>query len=314
MKTIRFYLYGSIACASLISVAACAKASPSTVVVTISTPAQTTNGSAATFQPIDSERSLIVNGMERTYLLHIPSRLTVGQSVPLVFVFHGLSENASLIQQASGFNEIADKGGFIVIYPNGSGPSGSLSWNAGACCGSAQADNVDESAFIRQIISDLGTITKIDPKRIYASGFSNGALLSYRLACEMSDTFAAVAPVSGALISTPCKPGQAVSVIQFHGLSDNVVPYGGGGTIPGSSQAFPPTEQSIATWVQLDGCINSPQAEQTVILTETTYTSCKNGSAVELYAVKGIGHSWPSQYVVPASQIIWDFFKAHPKQ
>jgi polyhydroxybutyrate depolymerase len=132
--------------------------------------------------------------------------LISGQPVPLVFVFHGLGEAANLIQQASGMNAVSDANGFIVVYPNGSGSSGALSWNAGKCCGYALKNNVDETAFIRQIIVDVGTFAQIDPKRTYASGFSNGGLLSYRLACEMSDTFAAVAPVAGVLLFDQCQP------------------------------------------------------------------------------------------------------------
>jgi polyhydroxybutyrate depolymerase len=256
---------------------------------------------------------LTVNGLERTYLLHIPPGLAAGQPVPLVFVFHGFSENANVIRQASGFNYVADNNRFIVVYPNGSGASGSLSWNASGCCGSALTNNIDESAFVRQIISDLGSIAKIDPKRTYASGFSNGALLSYRLACEMSDTFAAVAPVAGVLLFSPCQPTQPVSIIDFHGLTDNTVPFAGGGTVPSTGGPFPPVEQSILTWVNLDGCLDVPTTDQSGLLTHTAYGSCKNGSAVELYTIQRVGHTWPSQYVVPVSQMIWDFFAAHPK-
>ena len=268
---------------------------------------------AATLQPVDAQRTLTVNGLERSYLLHIPSGIGAGQPAPLVFVFHGYQETASYIQFTSGFNDIADRGSFIVVYPNGSGDGSALSWNANGCCGYAVSNNVDEAAFIRQIIADLGTLARIDPKRTYAAGFSNGARLSYRLACEMSDTFAAVAPVAGALITEPCQPGQAVSVINFQGLIDNVVPYAGGGVIPSTGKPFPPAEQSIAAWVQLDGCENTPKVDQTAIFTHTAYSACRNGSAVELYAVKSMGHGWPSQYVVPASQLIWEFFAAHPK-
>jgi polyhydroxybutyrate depolymerase len=303
MQNSRSTLSLIIALAFLIGSTACGKSA-----VPASVPS-----SAATLQPGDSQRALSVNGMQRTYILHIPPGLPSGQPTALVFVFHGYSETASLIQQASGFNDISDKGGFMVVYPNGSGPGSGQSWNATGCCGYAIQNNVDDQAFIRQIIADVGTLTKINPKQIYATGFSNGALLSYRLACEMSETFAAVAPVAGVLISTDCLPTQPVAVIDFHGLTDNVVPYAGGGVVPGSGQPFPPVEKSIAHWANLDGCADSPQVEQTAVFTHTTYSACQSGSAVELYAVKGIGHSWPSQYVVPAAQIIWDFFKAHPK-
>ena len=304
MKYPGFHLSLLIACLLMLSSSAC---SGFGLVSNVTVP-------SATLQPGDSQRTLTVTGMERNYLLHIPPGLSTGQPAALVFVFHGYSENASFIQQTSGFNEISDKGGFIVVYPNGSGSNGGQSWNAAGCCGYAIQNNVDDQAFISQIISDVGTLTRIEPKKIYATGFSNGALLSYRLACEMADTFAAVAPVAGVLVSSPCLPAQPVAIIDFHGMSDDVVPYNGGGTLPISGKPFPPVEQSIGTWSKLDGCAKTPQVEQSAVFSHTTYTGCQKGSAVELYAVKGIGHSWPTQYVVPASQLIWDFFKAHPKQ
>jgi polyhydroxybutyrate depolymerase len=308
MKTIKSFFYFLTAAVLCASMTACARAK--------STPSATATAlpPAATIQPGDSQRTVTIDGLVRTYLLHIPTGINSDQPIPLVFVFHGLGENADSIQQATGFSDIADKNNFIVVYPNGSGSSGGLSWNAGKCCGYALDNDVSEANFVRQIISDLGTLAKIDPKRIYATGFSNGGLLSYRLACEMSDTLAAVAPVAGVLVYEPCQPTQPVSVINFHGLSDTTVPYAGGGVIPGLGQPFPPVEQSISTWASLDGCAGSPQTDQNGFLTHTVYGSCKGGSAVELYTVKGIGHSWPSQYVVPASQMIWDFFAAHPKQ
>ncbi|HTX93080.1 MAG TPA: PHB depolymerase family esterase [Anaerolineales bacterium] len=270
--------------------------------------------SAATVQPVDSQRSLTVDGLERTYLLHIPAGLDGSKPVPLVFVFHGLGESAGLIQQASGFDGIADKNGFIVVYPNGSGPSSGQSWNAGKCCGYALDNKVSEADFVRQIIADLGGLVKIDPARIYATGFSNGGLLSYRLGCEMADTLAAVAPVAGVLVFDPCQPAGPISLIDFHGMSDTTVPYAGGGVIPGLGEPFPPVGQSVATFASLDGCSGNPRTDQTNVFNHSVYGGCKSGSSVELYTINGIGHSWPSQYIVPASQMIWDFFKAHPKQ
>jgi polyhydroxybutyrate depolymerase len=153
----------------------------------------------------------------------------------------------------TGFNEIADTGGFLVVYPTGI----ELSWNASICCEPAVTNNVDEPAFVRQILADLGTIASIDPKRIYALGHSNGTMLSYQLACEMSDTFAAIASVSGVLAYSPCEPSQPVSVLHVHDLEDGYIPYAGpSGLSPfgGVPNDFPPVEQGISTWVQLDGC------------------------------------------------------------
>ena len=277
------------------------------------TPVVPTPTAAASIQPLDSVRTLTVGGMERSYIIHVPAGLTSAQLVPLVFVFHGYSENAEYMQTTTGFDKVADANGFIVVYPNGSGSSTGLSWNATGCCGYAVENNVDDAAFVRQMIADVGTIAHVDPKRIYSTGFSNGALLSYRLACEMSDTLAAVAPVAGVLLFSPCQPTQPVSLLAVNGLKDTAVPFDGGmNGITGLT--FPPVQQSIDTWVQLDGCAASPQVEEDKIATHTSYSGCQAGTAVELYALAGTGHAWPSPYLFQASQTIWDFFAAHPKQ
>jgi polyhydroxybutyrate depolymerase len=267
---------------------------------------------SAVVPPGDSERTLTVAGMERSYLLHVPRGLGNDQPLPLVLIFHGYSGDGESIMLTTGFNEIADAYGFLVAYPNGTGPSGGSSWNAGGCCGYASQNNIDEPAFIHGILSDLGTIARIDSKRIYAVGFSNGAMLSYRLGCEMSDTFAAIAPVAGTLLTNTCRPQQPVSIIHIHGLNDISVPYTGGPN-PAAAGAFPSVEWSIAIWAALDNCPLTHRAEQNGSVTHFVYTPCKNGTAVELYAIQGIGHIWPPASILPASQIIWNFFVAHPK-
>lgn len=259
---------------------------------------------APTPQPGDSERKLTVNGVERSYLLHIPPGLDSVQSVPVVFAFHEHFDDATSMQLLTGFNDISDKTGFLLVYPEGIGNS----WNAGGCCGAAATKNMDEAAFIRKILVDLRTIAKIDTRRIYAAGFSNGGALAYRFACEMSDTFAAVASVAGTLLSSPCQPSQPVALMEVHGLNDDLAPYEGGGDYD-----TPPVEDLIHTWAQLDGCTDSPQVDKEKIFTHTAYASCKAGTAVELYAIEAGDHSWPSKYVWDVSQAIWDFFAAHPK-
>lgn len=283
------------------------------------TPAPTATAPATatlspTLQAGDSTRALTVAGAERTYLLHIPPGLDMDHPVPVVFVLHGYDPEThfavSDIQNISGFNDIADKNGFLVVYPYGT----SGTWNAGTCCGIAVQNNVDDTAFIRQMLSDLGTITRLNPKRIYATGFTFGAMLSYRLACEMSDTFAAIAPLAGVLVYSPCQPQGPVSVLHIHGLKDIAVPFAGGlGILASGKIEFPSVEKSIATWVKLDGCNPTPQVEKKDMVTHTVYSSCQSGTAVELYTHDALGDSWPSQYVFPAAQTIWDFFAAHPK-
>jgi polyhydroxybutyrate depolymerase len=231
----------------------------------------------------------------------------------VVFIFHGATQLDGDMT-VWGFNEVADKEGFLVVYPNGV----DTTWNASGCCGGALRKNIDEIAFIQQMLADLGTIFRIDPKRIYASGFSNGAILSYRLACEMSDTFAAIAPAEGWMLTDPCQPKQPVSVMEMHGLDDG---YNGwywkaSDTGGNTDVVVPPVEQTIATWVQLNGCTGEAQVEKQGKITHTTYDSCNAGTAVELDAIEGGGHWWPNpdQFPTLSPQGIWNFFKAHPKQ
>jgi len=269
------------------------------------TPVNQTAALPTALQPFDSERKLTVNGLERTYLLHIPPTLDRLHPAPVVFAFHGLDEEPSAMASLTGFNDIADQANFLVVYPAGV----ELSWNVGECCGFAATNNVDEISFVRQILSDLGTVASVDPKRIYATGLSNGAPLVYQLACEMSDIFASIAPVAGVLVYSPCQPQQPVSLIQVHGLADTTVPYAGGGGLD-----TPPVEQVINTWAQLDGCAGSPHVDNPIkTIKHTVYAPCQAGTAVELYAIESGGHGWVAKSVWPASQVIWDFFAAHPK-
>jgi polyhydroxybutyrate depolymerase len=265
--------------------------------------------------PGDYERQVTVDGMARSYLLHIPPGINGLHIVPVVFAFHGMLSGPIEIKATTGLNDIADQASFIAVYPRGTGTNGgALFWNAGLCCGFASTKNMDEITFVQQILVDLKTIIVIDTKRIYATGFSNGAMLSYRLACEMSDTFAAIAPVSGVLVYSPCQPQQPVSVMHVHGLRDEVLPYAGGGLlIPGGS---PSVEEGIATWVQLDGCTGSPKVEiqkNIWIITHTVYDTCKAATAIELYTLDSLTHDWVFSNVMPLTKIIWEFFAAHPK-
>lgn len=270
---------------------------------------------APTLKPGESQHTLNVSGLERSYLLHVPPGLDGNHPVPLVFVLHGYDSEIhfeiSDMQNMSGFNEIADKSGFIEVYP--SGVNGV--WNAGSCCGTAVENNVAEISFFRQILVDLGKTFNLDTKRIYATGFSMGGLMAFRLACEMSDTFAAIAPVAGALVLSPCQPGQPVSIMQVHGKQDTAIPYAGGlGGLMTGKYTFPAVEASLALWAQLDGCSSATKTDQVGIAVHTVYPGCKAGSSIELYTIDAMGSNWPSQYVLPVSQMIWDFFKTHPKK
>jgi polyhydroxybutyrate depolymerase len=263
---------------------------------------------APTIQPGDTVHTVTVNDLERSYLLRIPPGLNSQQPVPVVFAFHGIYLRPIDLQTMAGFDDLAEQSGFLVVYPEGVG----LAWNtAETGPGDAIEQNVDESAFVQEILSDLEEIAYIDPKRIYAVGHSMGGALAYRLACEMADTFAAIASVAGPMEYKNCNPGQAVSVIHIHGLKDSMIPFSGGGDFDTA-----PVENGIDIWVNLDNCPGySEEQDQENGITHLTYAPCQDGTAVELYTSDtGIHPTYSFGRVgIPATDIIWDFFMAHPK-
>jgi polyhydroxybutyrate depolymerase len=276
----------------------------------------------------DQTITLTHDGIERSYILHVPASYDGSQPVPLVLVFHGGGGKADGIMQSSGFNQLADEKGFIVVYPNGTGRLGDklLTWNGGACCGFAMTNNIDDVGFVRAIVAELQTSYKIDAKRIYATGLSNGGILSFRLACEASDLFAAIAPVSGTLNFKSCAPSQPVSVIEFHGTDDTHIQYEGGyGPNSIAQVMFASVKDSIDFWLAADSCPTTPQTKSFADIQHDTYANCAQGIAVELYTIIGGQHAWPGSagpawpggdeptQTISATQLMWDFFIAHPK-
>src|SRR5579864_1538256 len=206
----------------------------------------------------DPAQHLESNGLQRSYLVHVPAHLPEGPR-PLVLVLHGGGGSGAGAAKMTGFDAIADAYGFIVAYPDGTdrprprlqhaGKPGLLTWNAGGCCGYARQHGVDDVGYIRALVAELQNDHAIDPKRIYATGISNGGMLAYRLACQASDIFAAVAPVSAVIDVPDCKPAQPVSVLHIHGSADEYVPLDGGvGKKALVKETRRPVQDSIDLW------------------------------------------------------------------
>ncbi len=151
----------------------------------------------------DTTRYIDFNGEQRSYLLHIPSGIDPDQTTPVVLIFHGFGLSGTEMVRITGFNDQADSEGFVAVYPNGSGSRSA--WNGGDCCGEASANQIDDVGFVRALIEDLSTTITIDRKRVYATGFSNGAIMAYRLACELSDQIAAIAPIGATQALQNCQ-------------------------------------------------------------------------------------------------------------
>jgi polyhydroxybutyrate depolymerase len=279
-------------------------------------------------------RTVNVAGRERSYRVHLPiGHAPVGPS-PLVLAFHGGSSNAQQMEAFSGLSHKADQARFIVVYPNGSGLSpAALSWNGGNCCGYARDNNVDDAAFVRALLDDLAEAVPIDRQRIYATGMSNGGVLTYRLASELADCIAAVAPVAGPMGTPSCAPSRPVSLMHFHGTADEFAPFQGGkGPKSLADIEFFSVKHSISAWVTANGC--SPESSVKELpdrtgdgtkVTVRTHGHGKDGAEVVLVEIAGAGHTWPGQEPrvaalgkstrnISANDMMWEFFQKHPMQ
>lgn len=288
-------------------------------------------GEPAALRPGDHSRSLDVDGVERGYLVHVPPHYDPAVAMPVVLAFHGGGANADNMVAFSGLNGKADQAGFIVVYPEGSGRlPRMLTFNAGNCCGHAAARSIDDVAFTRLVLDDLERIANVDRRRVFATGMSNGAMMCYRLAAELSDRIAAIAPVAGPMGTKDCRPGRAVSVMHFHGDADEFAPFKGGRGRGPSGTDFYSVQHSIDAWVAANGCQLTPQttplpdrANDGTTVKEIRYDSGRDGAEVVLVVIEGGGHTWPgreprllalgtSTQDISANDMMWEFFQQHP--
>ncbi len=224
--------------------------------------------------------ALVVDGRERSYRLHIPPGLVPSAPSALVVGLHGGGGNGANLQAKVGLDAIADREGFLVAYPDGSGRLDDylLTWNAGNCCGYALDEQVDDTAFLRAMVADIARTYSIDPRRVYATGMSNGGMMSYRLACEAADLFAAVAPVAGALNLELCEPSEPVSVLAIHGTADQHVLFEGGAPAV-TVDSHPRIDQSVhyamTYWAARNGCSLEPRRSQAGAVVHEVYTGCE---------------------------------------
>jgi polyhydroxybutyrate depolymerase len=291
-------------------------------------------------QSRDWRLSMPFGGRMRTFAVHVPAR-TGTAPLPVVINFHGGGSNGAQQRGYSGMDAAADRHGFAVVYPDGTGlvpgQARFLAFNAGRCCPPATLNNVDDVGFTHAIIALLGERLTVDRRRIYATGMSNGGMMAHRMAAE-SPLVAAVASVAGQLNVTAFAPGRAVPVMEFHSVDDRRAPYGRldqpllGGRTRG---IFPPVEAGISQWAAHNGCPRRPTVSATVAgengtlnegqtLTVLRYGPGRDGSEVVLYKLTGAGHVWPGATtflprllgppttLVDANEVMWRFFAAHP--
>jgi polyhydroxybutyrate depolymerase len=274
------------------------------------------------------EGHIRVGGRDRSYLVDLPPRYDGRRPLPLVLMFHGGGGDAAGARRQTGLSEVGRSAGFIAVYPNGTGRFGNrlLTWNAGSCCAYAQAQRVDEVAFVRALLDTLQRTLRVDPVRVYVTGMSNGGMMAYLVGCALGDRVAAIAPVSGELTVPECRPPRPVSVLAIHGTADEHIPFDGG---VGSKALARHDARSVAyaidTWRRIDRCPAAPSVSRAGALVHTRYAPCADGTTVELIAIQGGPHAWPGgqrmarfldqpSTALDASRAVWDFFAAHPRR
>lgn len=254
----------------------------------------------------NQNKTITVKGVSRKYILHVPTGYTGSTPVPLLVDYHPIGGSASGQSGGTQYKGPADKDGAISVYPDGlTGPMGQA-WNVKGCCTTA-----DDTAFARALVAEVKTLACIDPKRVYAAGFSMGGGMTHFSACHLSDVFAAVAPAAFDLLKENvdiCKPVRPLTVIMFRGTNDNVVPYAGGysAVVSGMPINFLGAKGSFEKWASLNKCTGSPSAQDGNGC--STYSNCADGVQVTLCTKQGGGHDqgngavgWPllKKYTLP---------------
>jgi polyhydroxybutyrate depolymerase len=266
--------------------------------------------------------SLMVAGQRREYLLYVPGKYDASQPVPLVISMHAAALWPAAQKETSQWNRLAERAGFIVVYPSGVRGSGPATWNV-----ELNDELTGDVAFIAHLIDTLAVRYNIDRARIYADGLSNGGGMAFVLSCTMADRVAAVGVVSSAqtLPFKWCPDPQPMPMIAFHGTADPVTPYRGGATWI-SNRAFPHIPTWVANWSRRNRCSNRPvDSLVAASVTRSEYTSCAAGAAVVFYTMQGGGHTWPGGKPLPrwlvgpandnvnATELLWSFFRQHAR-
>ena len=268
---------------------------------------------------------IMVDGVERTYEFYVPASVTPDQATSLVIALHGGGGRGRGMRSLTKFDAVADEKGFLVAYPDGI----NRNWNDSRDFTRNRTD-ADDVGFIKSLIASLKAQYTIE--RVFITGMSNGAMMTYRLACELSDQITAVAPVAGNLVKGyDCKPANPVALLAINGTDDPLVPYNGG-TVANDRGEVISTEDTMTFWATNNGCTGDPSEEalpdsdpnDSSRAYKRTYPACS--APLILYRIQGGGHTWPggSQYApkrligvvnrdFDASRVIWEFFDAQGK-
>lgn len=287
--------------------------------------------------PGDREIAVELGGRHRVALAHLPPAAAGDAPLPVLFAFHGGGGNAEAYRAWTDLDATADRAGFLVLYPEGTGrlfERKLLTWNAGACCGYAAREGVDDVGASLALLEELARHTPVDATRVYASGLSNGSMMAFRLAHDAGDRIAGIATVAGVARPAPFAPRRPMPIIHFHSVDDPRALYAGGlgPLLPFLTRVFhPPVEETLRVWARSDGCPGEPRVvehrsgragtrDATHTATLLVYDGCASGAEVQLWKLTGAGHVWPGAppryserllgaptQVIDANELLWSF-------
>src|ERR1700690_595039 len=252
-------------------------------------------------------RTIGSGGSNRSYLVHVPVNYDASRPAPVVLNFHGFGGNPKLQNDISALLPMSDREGFILVTPDGG-----IGWRF------MQSARDANTAFVRDVVASVSVDLCVDPKRIFATGKSQGGFMSSWLGCVAPDIVAAIAPGSGMYEPTPsCAP---VPIMEFHGRADSTIPFAGGYVL--ILGHYPGAVAVMQKWAHLNGCTGTPDTVQiSPHVQRVTYGDC---TAATIQYITDAGHTWPGTTIregdksppadLAASDLIWEFFKGHPKQ
>jgi polyhydroxybutyrate depolymerase len=286
----------------------------------------------ATAQADQAEVTLTVRDAERRYLISAPAREPGDEPLPLVLDFHGLAEGADVHAGMTQLGPLGIEEGFVTVFPHGRGQP--VAWDIGT-----DPETNDDLAYVTAVLDRVEEERCVDTARIYATGLSNGAMMSSAVACAMAGRVAAVAPIAGIALPDPCEPERPVPVLTIHGTADPILLFNGGvGTgaldaaLGGEASATTTTTaaadldgpgypETVRGWAELDGCETTATDERVSDEVIRRTYDCPEDAPVEFLIVEGGGHSWPSSefsrsiesfvgpttFDIDASREAWDF-------
>lgn len=311
----RTFLEGALCLVAALALGACARERASQEAATERPPALIQAGA--------STGSIEVKGVSRSFRLYIPNSLQASQPAALVIALHGGLGSPEQFRQSSRFDEAAEAHGFAAVYPEGIGRT----WNGGRCCGQAAREDIDDVAFIAALIDYLSGQLDVDPARIFAAGHSNGGIMAFRLACELSEEIAAIVAVAGSLEIGSCTPTRPVAVLAIHGDADLNHPLEGG-TGPNSIAGVPfnSLAYSMEALRTANACSAGTDTSREGAVTTTVWQGCRPGGDTSQKIIAGASHAWPGATragslpageptrALDATEEVWRFFEAHGRE